>query len=546
MKPPNATNSVTRINPESGFPEIRIPASATPFDENADEIALDQLRRSYLRLGRLYEVSQSLLEPRDAEGVFNAIARAVTDLVGAERVLIATLEGEHMTCRASCGFDAAVTDVLPVSKTIVGTVLATAESVLSADAQHEAQYRDAASVVVQGIRSVMCCALRPPRDRPVGFVYADSNLTDRAFDHEDLRFLHALAHYGSLALESVERLATERALARDRSETLCEAYGPDHEFVGTSAKSLAVMNLVRRAAASNAPVLVVGETGTGKEIVARALHWHSPRRDGPFIPVNMGTMLRDTALSELFGHERGAFTGAHAPRSGLFRQASGGVLFLDEITAATPDVQVMLLRTLQEATVRPLGGRTEVKVDVRLVAACNVDIEEEVRAGRFREDLFYRLNVVRLDLPPLRERPEDLELLLNHFLTRFAPHQRYDPAALRLLCTYSWPGNVRELRNTVESLTILTPGDVIGIEDIPDRVRRAARPAQPTPASGPLEPLRVAVQRLERDHIQKALRETAGNRDQAAELLGVGRATLYEKIKQYGIASSQTSDRSAS
>jgi two-component system response regulator AtoC len=283
-------------------------------------------------------------------------------------------------------------------------------------------------------------------------------------------------------------------------------------------------------------VLITGESGTGKEVLARAVHAQSPRRNEAFVAVNCGAIPETLLESELFGHAKGAFTGADRARRGLLLEADGGTLFLDEIGELPTALQVKLLRVLQEEEVRPLGDSKPRAIDLRVIAATSRDLEAEVRAGRFREDLFYRLNVVRLDVPPLRERPKDISLLVDHYFAHFRaalgkPLRGIADDALDRLVRYAWPGNVRELENVIERAVILADGDRLTLRELPENV---VRPGAAEAASQDLC-LRRARRSLEADLIQRALRATGGNRTHAARLLEISHRALLYKIKEYGI-----------
>ncbi|MFL5261123.1 MAG: sigma-54-dependent transcriptional regulator [Anaeromyxobacteraceae bacterium] len=327
------------------------------------------------------------------------------------------------------------------------------------------------------------------------------------------------------ALEQ-RRLALEnRSLRRD----LREKYRLDN-VVGRSEAMLQVYKTAARVALTDATVLIQGESGTGKELVARAIHTASPRAQRPFVAVDCGAIAEGVLESELFGHARGAFTGAQATRRGLFEEADLGTLFLDEIGDIGPNLQARLLRALQEGTIRRVGTNEPIAVDVRVVAATNKDLEEEVKAGRFREDLFYRLCVVTIRIPPLRERPEDIPLLAEHFA---AKHGRAEGAAISaaardLLVAYAWPGNVRELENVVARALALNPSGVVIPEDLPEHVR-GARPAA-APFGGVATQDRPTLAELERRYAAQVLGETGGNKTRAAEILGIDRKTLYRLL----------------
>ena len=303
-------------------------------------------------------------------------------------------------------------------------------------------------------------------------------------------------------------------------------------------RSLAIQKLVEeieRAGPSHARVLIQGEHGTGKELVARALHASGPRRAMPFVAVNCSAIPEELIESELFGHERGAFTGATQARRGRFEEAHAGTLFLDEVGDLSPRAQTKLLRVLQEQELTRVGGSRVIRVDVRVIAATNRDLAERTRSGEFREDLYFRLAVIPITVPPLRERAEDIPLLAEHFTGQLSREtggrpRRFAPAALEMLGRHSFPGNVRELHNLVERLLIMSPGPAIG----PDQVRAVLPQAAAAAASGPLR-LGDAVQEFEKKEIESALAETAGNMTQAAARLGLERSHLYKKMKKLGL-----------
>ncbi len=329
------------------------------------------------------------------------------------------------------------------------------------------------------------------------------------------------------ALEQ-RRLALEnRALRRD----LREKYKLDN-VVGRSEAMLQVYKTAARVAATDATVLIEGESGTGKELVARAIHAASPRAARPFVAVDCGAIAEGVLESELFGHARGAFTGAQAMRRGLFEEANQGTLFLDEIGDVGQNLQARLLRALQEGTIRRVGTNETIAVDVRVVAASNRDLAQAVKDGRFREDLFYRLNVVTIVIPPLRERREDIPLLAEHFA---AKHGRAEGAAISapardLLVAYDWPGNVRELENVVARALALNPSGVVTPEDLVDHVR-SARPAAATLAAlAGVTQERPTLAELEKRYAAQVLQETGGNKTRAAEILGIDRKTLYRLL----------------
>jgi two-component system nitrogen regulation response regulator NtrX len=315
-------------------------------------------------------------------------------------------------------------------------------------------------------------------------------------------------------------------------------------MVGESYPMVQLREQVAMAAPTNGRVLIYGENGTGKELVARTVHALSRRRSGPFVEVNCAAIPEELIESELFGHVKGAFTGAVAERRGKFELADGGTLFLDEIGDMTLKTQAKVLRALQEQVVERVGGSTSIRVDVRVLAATNKELTSEIRAGRFREDLFFRLNVIPIFVPPLRDRETDIPQLAEHFMGELAREygrrpKRVDAAAMAKLRAYRWPGNVRELRNVIERLIIMVPGDVITQPDL----GFLEGLAEPEPAGpGVAQTLHEARERFERDYILRALEAQNGNISRTAELLGVERSNLYRKMRAFGIAPARKSE----
>lgn len=318
------------------------------------------------------------------------------------------------------------------------------------------------------------------------------------------------------------------------------------ELLGQSPALAQVRELIRKVARTQATVLIHGESGTGKELVARAIHQASPRAQGPFIRVNCAAIPESLIESEFFGHEKGAFTGAVGVKHGLFETANGGTLFLDEIGELGQALQVKLLRVMQDQEIRRVGGTSSVKVDVRLIAATNRDLPTLVKEGRFREDLFYRLNVVRIKLPPLRERREDLAMLAHHFLQKYTgtadhPVRGFARETLALLDQYSWPGNVRELENAIERAVSLSHGPVVLPEDLPESLRRTAlappsvHQAAPVLEKDDRSEFLLTLEEVERRHLLRVLKEMKGNKVKTAKILGIDRRTLYRMAERFGI-----------
>lgn len=341
------------------------------------------------------------------------------------------------------------------------------------------------------------------------------------------------------------RSVVERIFSRQRLLKTYTGIEEVQEFcgiVGNSPPMLELYEMIDRIAGTESSILIEGESGTGKELAARAVHSKSHRSRGPFIPINCGALPENLLESELFGYARGAFTGANEAKKGLFEAASNGSIFLDELSEMAPNLQVKLLRVLQEKEIRPVGAIEHKKVNIRVVAATNKELSREVSAGRFREDLFYRLSVISLRLPPLRERKEDIPLLVHYFIMKF--NRLYNreiegvaPHAMQNLLDYHWQGNVRELGNVIERAVILEKGKTITAKELSLGTGRGH-----SPTVGAVAHQYKSLEEMEKDYIEKVLKTTKGNRTKAASILGIGRRTLYDKIVNYGIKGPEEND----
>lgn len=343
-----------------------------------------------------------------------------------------------------------------------------------------------------------------------------------------------------LALERAARhhsLAGENLRLKSRLE---ERFGLD-SIVGSDPRMLKLFDLIDAVAPSRTTVLMSGESGTGKSLIAHAIHQRSPRRDGPFVEISCGSIPETLLESELFGHVKGAFTGAHADKAGRFQAADGGTIFLDEINSASPGMQLKLLRVLQERRFEPVGGTRTIEVDVRVVLASNQPLEALVSQGQFRQDLFYRINVVMIELPPLRERAADIPMLAARFLSKYAGELKkqivgFEPEAMQALCRYRFPGNVRELQNAVERAAVLCRGQQVSASDLPPQVLGAPAVRAPDPGADwtPMT-LDQALLEPEKRILLRALRANDWNRQKTADQLGINRTTLYKKMKSHGL-----------
>jgi len=333
----------------------------------------------------------------------------------------------------------------------------------------------------------------------------------------------------------IDRIVEKRKLQQENiliKRRLKERYQYD-ELVGVSPKMQGIYEIIDRISVNSPTVMIQGESGTGKEVVARVVHHRSDRKDKSFIPVNCGAMVEGLLESELFGHVKGSFTGAIKDKLGLFKVAEGGTIFLDEIAELTPNLQVKLLRVLQERRIRAVGDTKEIDVEVRVIAATNRNLEEAIKTGALRKDLFYRLNVVSITMPPLRERKEDVPLFINYFFNKFnvlnkRKLENISADAMNALLNYHWPGNVRQLENAIERVFVLGLGDTVEVSDLPDEIRKFGESSIRKGTSLNLKENEIIM-------IKEALNKTTGNKAEAAELLGINITTLYRKIKKYDI-----------
>ena len=388
---------------------------------------------------------------------------------------------------------------------------------------------------------ILSAARAHDADTPVILMTAQATLQSAMQAVNEGAFYYIQKPFRNDELIAILRRAAEHRMLRVENTTLKkEIRRRDRSAsgapIGTNRKWLEVLRLAEAVAPTESTVLLMGESGTGKEVVARYIHDLSHRTDGPFLSINCGALPEGLLESELFGHVKGSFTGAVRDKSGLFTAAAGGTFFLDEIGETTPATQVKLLRVLQHREVIPVGATDAVPIDTRILAATNRDLEEEIKRGNFRRDLFYRLNVIALHLPPLRQRADDVPLLAEAFLARHAeqraePQKQVSDAAMEILQSYSWPGNVRELENALERAVILTDGDVISVDGLPEKVseRRAEPLVSDRTAANP------TMETIERAYIMWVLESEQGNKTRAAEVLGIDPSTLHRKLSRFGV-----------
>jgi two-component system response regulator HydG len=387
---------------------------------------------------------------------------------------------------------------------------------------------------------VLSAARETDPDTPVILMTAQATLQSAMQAVNEGAFYYIQKPFRNDELIAIVRRAAEHRRLRVENRSLRqEIHRRDvvgDRPIGSSKVWLDILRLAETVAPTESTVLIQGESGTGKEVIARFIHELSNRAEGPFMSINCGALPESLLESELFGHVKGSFTGAVKDKMGLFAASATGTFFLDEIGETTPATQVKLLRALQHREIIPVGATDAIPVDSRLVAATNRDLDEEIKVGRFRSDLYYRLNVISIHLPPLRQRRDDIPILAEHFLQRIADlrseaPKRIDPVALEMLQEYNWPGNVRELENALERAVILTPGQQIGVDGLPERVTH--RKAEPLVS--PRVPVNPTLEAVERAYIMWVLQSEGGNKSRAAEVLGIDPSTLYRKLSRYGV-----------
>ncbi len=504
------------------------------FDEalardESDEPEADGLRGAELvGMRKLAELVRKLAELRDPVEQVNVLLGAAIEATSAEKgFVVLTVDGKNRIAAARRVDGRALPDAVEqLSDSILAKVVETRRPLIVSDALHDTQFRSSESVMNLRLSSVIAAPLLA-HGQLLGIIYLGNDQIVRLFDETSLDILTVLAGQAALLLENALAYG---ALALDNDRLRASIGGAGESgVIGACPGLVDVLRKVERVASTDVSVLITGETGTGKELIAREIHRRSPRTKGPFVVVNCGAIPETLMEAELFGHVRGAFTGAVATRGGRFQAAHGGTLFLDEIGEMPMALQVKLLRALQEREVTKIGDAKPEKVDIRVLAATHRDLEQMVKDGRFREDLYYRLNVVNLHLPPLRERGEDVVVIAKHLLSRFAAEmgskvRGFAPAALTALRRHPFPGNVRELENRLKKAIVLADGPLLGAEDLD--LATASLPA--------IVPLAQAREEYTRRYVLEVLELNNGNRTKTAADLGVDPRTVFRYLEREG------------
>jgi Nif-specific regulatory protein len=538
--------ALTFVEQEFDTIEIELSAEGEPLQlrdvyhgQTAERAPTPSVTDSGRRLSALLELNRLAGSARSFPELFNAITGAIQKNLDPHRTVPILFDEQKGNLRPWVSqkgeFDKALARV-PISTTIVNMAREKRAGILSEAARDDRRLQGAVSITEHRITSAMCAPIILG-ERLLGAIYVDRLGDAEPFNRKDLEFLSAFAAQAATAIENVR---VREEMGRERYVRERESRGR-YDIIGQCTAMEGIYRFISKAAPSDAGVLIEGDSGTGKELVARAVHFNSRRRHQPFEAVNCAAMAPTLLESELFGHVRGAYTGADREKPGRFELADGGTLFLDEIGELPESSQSKLLRVIEMGELRRLGDVRDRRVDVRVLAATNKRLADEVAAGRFREDLYFRLNVLHVSLPPLKERGTDIRLLAEHFLRQYAekcgrPELRFDDKVRPLFESYSWPGNVRELKNAIERMVVMSERDVLKLEDVPFDIRSGVamvrgNGGEHVGASGEM----LSLKDLEKLHIQRVLRRTGGNKKEAARILGIDRSTLYSKLKAYGL-----------
>ncbi len=480
----------------------------------------------------LFEVSQVINSIRDPQELFSRVMDIAVSATRAERGFLMVRDRQGtLRAMAARNFDQSdIENPGEVSGTVIQRVMEEGQPVLTSDATTDPRFQGAESVRLYNIRSILCVPMAQG-EKTIGLIFVDSRTSSNVFSEKDKIFLAAFANIAAIAIENARlqaRLVEENLVLK---QEVRQQYRFEN-LVGRAPSFLKALEMVEKVLDSDVPVLIQGESGTGKELVAKAIHYNGPRREKKFVAQYCGALPETLLESELFGYKKGAFTGAMVSKPGLFETAQGGTFFLDEIGDIPGSIQVKLLRILQDGEMRRIGETEPIKVDVRIISATNRDLLQEVKAGRFREDLFYRLNVVTINLPPLRQRRQDIPLLVEHFLAnssqaRIRGVNRLSPEAMEILMKHDWPGNIRELENVLSYGVVMCRHGVIRPGNLPpELMKREGKMATE------LEPGR-SMKDVEREYILATLKACGNDRKKTAQQLGISLRTLQYKLKEY-------------
>ncbi|MGN6367579.1 MAG: sigma 54-interacting transcriptional regulator [Phycisphaerae bacterium] len=534
------------------------------------------MERAELELSLLNEISRVLGSTLDLHNVFDQTMRVLADRLGMERGSLVLLDEPTGKIRTETAVGLTPEEIqratYELGEGITGSVVAKGESIVVENIAADGRFLNRTGARPTGLAaqtSFICVPIRM-EGRTVGAISVDKIFKDAETLRSDQRLLEIIASFIAQALKINEIVAQEREEWQEEKRSMSANLRAKYKFdniIGSAPPMIDVFDTIAQVASSRATCLILGETGTGKELIAKAIHYNSNRAEKPFIRVNCGALTGTLLESELFGHVKGSFTGAIKDKIGRFEAANGGTLFLDEIGTIDMGLQVKLLRVLQEREFERVGDNRTMKVDVRIIAATNLDLQEEVGKGRFREDLFYRLNVVTIFLPPLRNRREDIPRLIDFFLDKFNAEnakslRKISKEMLNVLVRYPWPGNVRELENAIERAVVLSRADTLTEDLLPTAIRAFAQQGRANVASEGIDALTrrlaeqsinefelrdgqiydMVIRQVEKALIEKALARCSGVKIKAADFLGINRNTLNKKFKELGLESEDSAE----
>jgi Nif-specific regulatory protein len=505
---------------------------ALRFETGEGVIAAVTPSRSTRDLNALLQISLAVNSARNVETSGKQLLSMIFEIIPAMRGAILLVEDNPEEFVSVIGLHRAANEASPirVSRTITDRVLSEGAAIFSNDVMQDVAFSGVSSLLTDHIQALMAVPLMV-EEKTLGVIYLDTPDPAARFDEHHLRLVRAIAAVASVALQNIRQVnRLENENRRLQAEIAIE-----HDMIGASPRMREVYKFIAKSAPTNSTVLIRGESGTGKELAARAIHQNSPRADHPFVAINCAALTETLLESELFGHEKGAFTGAVATKKGKLEVAQGGSVFLDEIGEMALTLQAKLLRVLQQHEFERVGGTRPIKADIRLIAATNRNLEQAIKDGGFREDLYYRLNVIRLNMPPLRERREDILPLAMYFAEKYARQcnrqiKGISPQAQACLLKYDWPGNVREIENAIERAVVLGSTDTIQIEDLPEAVIETAPPTG-SPSGGVALNFYDAVKEAKKRLILDAFDQAQGNYTEAARLLGMHANHLHRLIR---------------
>jgi len=480
----------------------------------------------------LLKISATINSIRNLRELQQRLLELMLDVIPAEREAILLTDEAREEFVSVCGWSrkGGADDSIRISQTISRQVLSEVVAVLSNDVFENESIGGAPSLVESRVCSLVCVPL-VAFEKPLGVIYLDTSVPTARFDEGHLQLLTAIAGIAAIAFENVRRFES----LEHENQRLQEEIHFEHQMIGESAPMREVYSLLGKVAPTSSTVLILGESGTGKELAAQAIHLNSPRATKPFVAINCATLTESLLESELFGHEKGAFTGAIAQKRGKLEVAHGGTVFLDEIGELSPAIQVKLLRVLQTREFERVGGTKPVKVDVRMIAATNRNLETAIKAEEFREDLYYRLNVVSIVMPPLRDRRDDIPLLATYFVADYSKKCKRRVTGLsgearRLLCAYDWPGNVRQLENAIERAVVLGSTELVVPDDLPEAIVESV-----VEGDGSTAKYYEAVKEAKKQLLAKTLQQAGGNYTEAARLLGIHPNNLHPLIRSLNL-----------